>query len=470
MAKKVEYIIGLETHVQLNTESKLFCSCRNVASLKEEPQPNTYVCDVCLGMPGTKPFLNERVVEYALKVALALNCKINPEFYFSRKVYFYPDLAKNYQITQYEIPVGYDGYVMVQGKKIRIKRVHIEEDPAKIVHKKNYTLIDYNRSGVPLLEIVTEPDLSTAEEAREYLFKLKQILEYIGVYDSTTLAVFKSDANISVKGHERVEVKNITGIKEVEVALKFEMLRQKQQILQKREIKRETRRWDEAAKVTKAMRTKEEEEDYGYILDGDLPVIAVTKKELEAIKAALPELPDEKLARFVKQYGLSEKAAESLVSEREIADLFEKAVKLGVSIKEASTWIGRVLKKILNYHATTYKASPFKDEWVVDVVKAYEKGEYSDAVAEQILRKMFEDALPLKEIVKKYGFKKKLSDEQALRKLCEEVASENPKAVEDYKQGNTKALDFLVGKVMAKTRGSADPKKARELLKNLLKL
>ncbi len=469
MKRNLEYIIGLETHVQLNTKSKLFCSCKNVASLKEEPLPNTYVCETCLGMPGSKPVVNEKVIEYALKVALALNCKINKDFFFSRKVYFYPDLAKNYQITQYEIPVGYDGYVVVNGKKIRIKRVHIEEDPAKIVHKKDYTLVDYNRSGVPLLEIVTEPDISSAEEARAYLFKLKQILEYIGVYDASTLAVFKSDANISIKGMERVEVKNITGLKEVEIALKYEMLRQKQQVLQGRNVARETRRWDETAKVTRAMRTKEEEEDYGYILDGDLPAVKVDYNFLKELSSKLPELPDEKLQRFVKQYGLKEKTAESLISEREIADLFELAVKEGISVKEAATWIGRVIKKILNYHATSYKASGFKDEWVIETIKAYESKKYSDATTEQILRKMFEDSLPLKELVKKYGFKEMVSSDDALKAIALEVIEENKKAVQDYRTGNEKALDFLVGKIMAKTKGSADPKKARDVLKEVLK-
>ncbi len=469
MKYNFEYIVGLETHVQLNTKSKLFCSCKNVASLKEEPLPNTYVCETCLGMPGSKPVVNEKVVEYALKVALALNCRINKDFFFSRKVYFYPDLAKNYQITQYEIPVGYDGYVVVNGKKIRIKRVHIEEDPAKIVHKKNYTLVDYNRSGVPLLEIVTEPDISSAEEARTYLFKLKQILEYIGVYDATTLAVFKSDANISIKGMERVEVKNITGLKEVEIALKYEMLRQKQQVLQGRSIVRETRRWDETAKVTRSMRTKEEEEDYGYILDGDLPAVKVDDNFLKELSLKLPELPDEKLKRFVKQYYLKEKTAESLISDRDLADLFEFAVKEGISVKDAATWIGRVIRKILNYHNTPYKLSGFKNEWVIEVIKAYESKKYSDATTEQILRKMFEDSLPLKDLVKRYGFKEMISSDNALRTVALEVINENEKAVMDYKFGNEKALDFLVGKVMAKTKGSADPKKARNILKDLLK-
>ena len=464
--KEISFMIGLETHIQLKTKSKLFCSCINPVYSNDLP-PNAAVCDVCLGFPGTKPTLNKKAVELALKLALALNCKINKEFFFSRKTYFYPDLAKNYQITQYEIPLGERGYVTIKTKegkekKIRIRRIHIEEDPARIVHKRNYTLVDYNRSGVPLVEIVTEPDLEGPEEVRDYLTKLMQIAEYIDAFDSTK-GSFKSDLNISIKGGERVEVKNITGIKEVEIAAHYEILRQKNAIKRNTPIKRETRRWDEKRKITVGMREKETEEDYGYIFEPDLPSIVLSEEEITETKNSLPELPDEKIKRLMNQYNISYKMAEALASEKEIADLFERFVAEGISIKNASTWVGVVLKKILNYHGITYKSSNIKEAYLYEVIKWYEEGKFNDYNTEMIMRKLFEEDLSPQEIVKKYNFKEKLSDE-SLQDIVDTVIDKYQNAVNDYLSGKEKALEFLVGMVLKETKGAADPKTAREYL------
>ncbi len=470
--QELRFIMGLETHAQLKTKSKLFCNCINSVYANDLP-PNTAICDVCLGMPGTKPRLNKKAVEIVLKIALALNCKINKEFFFSRKTYFYPDLAKNYQITQYEIPVGVKGYVKIhvnnKEKIIRIKRVHIEEDPAKIIHRKDYVLVDYNRSGVPLVEIVTEPDFNTPEEIRAYLNKIMQILEYIDAFDSSK-GTFKSDLNISIEGiGERVEVKNITGIKEVEIAANYEIIRQKNIILRGGRIERETRRWDESKNITLSMRKKETEEDYGYIFEPDLPSIIISDEEIDTIKQSLPELPDVKIERLMREYNINRKLAESLASEKEIADLFERCVKReGISIKNASTWVGVVLRKILNYNNLLYRNSGVKDEWIIDVIKWYEEEKYNDYNTEMIMRKIFEDVLPPEEIIKKYGFKEKIRDE-SLREIVKKVIEKYPNAVQDYHSGKEKALEFLVGMVLKETKGSADPKLARKILLEILR-
>ena len=464
-------VIGLETHVQLISDSKLFCSCKNPVTMDVEPEPNTLVCDICLGMPGSKPVFNEKILEFALKASLALNCEIAKDMFFSRKTYFYPDMSKNYQITQYEIPIAKNGWITIKGedgkdKKIRIRRIHIEEDPAKIVHKKDYVLVDYNRAGVPLIEIVTEPDFSSPKEARAYLQKLVQILEYLGVYDSTKKATIKSDANISIvyngQQGERVEVKNITGAKEIERALNYEIIRQLNIFRRGGKVVRETRGWDETAGVSRSMRSKEMEEEYGYIFDPDLTRITISEKEKEKIKEKMPELPDEKKKRLIKEYGLKEKTAEAIVSDSGVADLFEKACKR-VSVKNASAWM-MILLKTLNYNNLTYKNSGLKDEWVIEVIESYEKGEYSDVVSEEILRKMVEEKADMQKIVEKYGFKKVERGEKIIQ-VVKEVIAEFEKAVNDYKAGKEESLNFLVGQVMRKMKGAADPKEVREKIK-----
>ncbi len=462
--------IGLETHVQLLSNSKLFCSCKNPITIGEEIEPNTLVCDVCLGMPGTKPRVNKAIIEAAIKVALALNCKIANRTFFSRKTYFYPDMNKNFQITQYEIPLAKDGWIEIEGesgrkKKIRIRRVHIEEDPAKLVHTDNYTLVDYNRAGIPLVEIVTEPDFESAREARTYLQKLVQIMEYLGVYDSTSNATVKSDANISMRfgdvQGERVELKNITGAKEIERALNYEIIRQRNVFKRGGTVKRETRAWNESTGVSKQMRVKEEEEEYGYIFEPDLTMIEISGKMVETIKKALPELPDAKLKRFVKEYGVKEKTAETLVADAGLADLFEKACKR-VSVKTAAAWIGVVLKT-LNYNNLNYRNSKLKDEWIIELMESYERKEYSDMVAEEILRRMVEEKKDMHFVVRKYSFRK-IGEGVDVERMVEDVLKKFEHAVKDYLEGKEEALNFLVGQVMRETKGAADPKEVRKII------
>ncbi len=469
-------MIGLETHVQLNTKTKLFCSCENPVNFSkinktDDIPPNTLTCEICLGMPGSKPRFNRSVFEKALKVALALNCDISKEYFFSRKTYFYPDMSKNFQITQYERPIAENGFLEIEVdgkiKKIRIMRIHIEEDPAKILHEKNYSLVDYNRAGIPLIEIVTEPDLSSPKEARLYLQKLSLILEYLGVYESDSIATIKSDANISIVGSERVEIKNITGTRDIEKALSYEHIRQKNILKRNGNVVMETRQWIPEAGVTKSMRTKETEDDYGYIFEPDLPYYQINDKQKDNSLKEIPELPDVKKKRFVKDYKLQEKLAESLISDKDLPDLFEMAVKK-VSVKNASSWIGIVLKKTLNYNNLTFSSSKLKREWIIEVIRAYEKGEYSDLVTEQIIRKMIEDKRPMKDIVEKYKFSK--IDTTNLDSIVRKIIDSNPKAVNDYKKGEEKALHFLVGQLMRETKGSVDPKKAKEEILKMLML
>jgi len=372
--------IGLETHVQLNSKSKIFCGCRNPVNLAEEPEPNTLLCETCLGLPGSKPRANKAIVEMAIKVAVALDCAIAKETFFSRKTYFYPDMNKNFQITQYEVPIAEGGHVISSGKKIRIRRVHMEEDPSKIVHVGGiggrYTLLDYNRSGTPLIEIVTEPDFTSPTEARLFLQKLASILEYLGVYDSSSKAVLKSDANISLSGGERIEVKNITGTKEIEQALNYEITRQKSVLNRGGKIIQATRMWNPDAGVTKEMRTKETEEDYGYIMEPDLTKIDSLDGLAIRLKKSLPELPDQKQKRFVKQFKISDKMAESLVSDKDIAELFEFVVKKS-DPKVAGTWIGVYLLKTLNWNGIRFRDSKLKKEWIADLIVMFEKGKQS---------------------------------------------------------------------------------------------
>ncbi len=467
--------IGLETHVQLNSHSKIFCGCKNPVNLDEEPEPNTLTCPTCLGLPGSKPRINEAVINMALKIAVALNCKINREFFFSRKTYFYPDMSKNFQITQYEIPLGKDGYVDIlingRSKRIRIRRIHMEEDPAKVVHigglGGKYTLVDYNRSGIPLVEIVTDPDFKNPTEARLFLQKLIMILDYLGVYDPTSRAVVKSDANISISGGERIEVKNITGTKEIEQALNYEIIRQSNTIKHGGKIEQATRMWNPDLRVTQELRTKETEEDYGYIFEPDLTMIEVSEEKMREAKKNLPELPDEKYRRFIKQYKVSPKVAESLVSELDIANLFEETAKK-ISPKTAGSWISGYLKKTLNWNGLTFRQSGLKKEWVVKTLKLFEEGKLTDRNAELVIRKMVEEKKGPEKIIKKYGLEK-VSDKKQIEKAVKDVLAKHKKAVDDYLLGEEKALHYLVGLCMKETKGRVDAQALRKIILDLIK-
>jgi aspartyl-tRNA(Asn)/glutamyl-tRNA(Gln) amidotransferase subunit B len=467
--------IGLETHVQLNSKSKIFCGCGNPVNLKNEPEPNTLTCPACLGLPGSKPRTNAAVVDMALKVAVALKCKINSSMFFSRKTYFYPDMSKNFQITQYEVPLGKEGHVdiLVNGKhkRINIRRLHMEEDPAKVTHigglGGKYTLIDYNRSGIPLIEVVTEPDFTSPMEARLFLQKLIMVLEYLGVYDSTSRAVVKSDANISINGGKRIEVKNITGTKEIEQALNYEMIRQNNIVSRGGKIEQATRMWNPDLRVTQELRTKETEEDYGYIFEPDLSCIDIGENKILSAGKAIPELPDEKYARFVKQYKVSPKVAESLVSELEIANLFE-AVAKRVSPGIAGSWISGYLKKTLNWNGLTFRRSGLRQEWILKTLMLFEKGKLTDRAAEMVIRYMVEEKKDPETIIKKHELAK-ASDMNQIRKVVSEVIGKHRNAVDDYKMGEEKALHFLIGLCMRETKGRVDAQTFRKLILEKIK-
>ena len=466
-----EVKIGLETHVQLDTETKLFCGCPN----KEADEPNTHVCETCLGHPGSKPRLNDEVLAQGVKTAQALQCEVNEDIFFSRKTYFYPDMSKNYQITQYEIPVGQEGSFEVkigeEKKDIGITRLHIEEDPAKLVHeggqigKSDYTKVDYNRAGTPLLEIVTDPDFKSPEEARAYLQQLAQMLEYLEVYFPESDFAIKSDANISIEGGQRVEVKNITGTAGIEKALSYEITRQKQMKKRGREVEQETRNYDANQEITEKLREKETEEDYGYIFDPDLTRQELSENYRKALRETIPELPHEKFERFQEEHGLGEKIVESLVSDPEIAEHFEELAQQ-YDAELVASWMTGDLKKVLNYNSISYSESPLKLHWLNTIIGLLHDDQISERNAEKLLRELVEDPQEPDEIIEEKDLLK--AEESETDSFIEEAIGENPDAVEDYHSGEDEALNFLVGQVMQRSGGKADPKTAREKLEEKL--
>lgn len=454
--------IGLETHIQLNTNSKLLCGCAN----EQEAEPNTNVCETCLGHPGSKPRINTAVVDSAVKVAESFSCDINESTFFSRKTYFYPDMSKNFQTTQYEIPVGEKGSFQYkkgdQKLEVGIKRVHIEEDPAKMEHiggnisESDYTLVDYNRAGTPLLEIVTEPGFSSPEEARAYLNDLAEVMEYLGLYNAESNFSIKSDANISIDGGERVEVKNITGTKEVEKALNYEISRQKQL---GDAVEQETRSFNSEIGTTVSMRMKEHEEDYGYIFEPDLTSQVLNEEFRQKIRAEIPELPQEKFERFKTEYGLSDKLVESLISDKRMAADFEVLSK-DFEPKLVASWMTGELKKTLNYNDVSYGESRVRKQWLKYLFKLLEEDRITDRNAEKILREMVESPRNPQQIVEEEDLLK--AEEEEVDRAVKEAIEENDDAVKDYGDGDEEAINFLVGQVMQKSGGKADPKQARE--------
>ncbi|HDD26686.1 MAG TPA: Asp-tRNA(Asn)/Glu-tRNA(Gln) amidotransferase subunit GatB [Acidilobales archaeon] len=475
-----EAIIGLEVHVQLNTlRTKLFCSCPS--DYRGKP-PNTNVCPVCLGLPGALPVVNKEAVIKAIKVALALNCKISNVLIFSRKHYFYPDMTKNYQISQYEgvggIPIAYSGFLTmeVEGrqKRVRIRRINIEEDPGRIVYPtgslltSTYTLIDYNRAGIGLLEIVTEPDLRTPKEARLFIEKLKSILEHLDVCNCDLEGALRVDANVSIPGGSRVEIKNIGSPKEVERALAYEILRQKHALMRGEIVRRETRHWDSVRKVTVSMRVKEFEEDYRYFPDPDLPPIPIPKDLIEKVNAEMPELPDERIERFVSEYGLTRYEARVLVMNKKLADYFEDVVRLGANVKKTvSILINDFIRYVNELNLSLSDAlRVIKPVYIKELVDLLNEGVISTKIMKKVLPEMFKSRKSPKDIVKELGLIK-ISDVGFIKRVVDEVFNEYPKAVQDALI-NRRAIEFLVGQVMKKTRGRADPLITRRLIEEKL--
>jgi aspartyl-tRNA(Asn)/glutamyl-tRNA(Gln) amidotransferase subunit B len=463
-----DVIIGLEIHVQLNRlQSKMFCGC---STAYHDSPPNSHTCPVCLGLPGSLPVINRKAVEYGIKVGLALNCKIEEETFFYRKNYYYPDLPKGFQISQYDYPLATNGHIMILGddgseRNIRINRAHMEEDPGRLVHagtidKAKYTMVDYNRCGMPLLEVVTEPDLTSPKEARAFLDKLKSILEYLDVFDGSLEGSMRVDANISLKGGDRSEVKNISGFKGVEKALSYEITRQKN--LQRRNIKvvQETRHFDELRNITVSIRSKVGAHDYRYFPEADLAVLRIASW-VPDIRATLPELPDVKRERFVKQYGLADDHAKSLTSEIKLANFYE-AVAARASPKLAAVWIADVLKGELNYRDLTIES--FEKEHMIEIVTLLDEKKITEDGAVQIIRALLDKkGKDPKEIVKALGLGK--AEDDAVQKAVREAVKENAAAVADYRAGSERALNFIVGAVMKKTRGKADAGEVHRLVK-----
>jgi aspartyl-tRNA(Asn)/glutamyl-tRNA(Gln) amidotransferase subunit B len=467
---KSDIIVGIEVHVELSTETKLFCGCKT----HEDDTPNSRCCEVCLGHPGSKPVLNKKAVEYALKLCLALGCKVNPELIFSRKSYFYPDMAKNYQISQYEIPLATKGKLALStGKEIGIARVHMEEDPAALIHpagmmESAYVLVDYNRSGDPLVEVVTEPELSSPEEARDFMKQLISILNYLGIFD-VDRCIIKADANISIKesNYTRVEIKNITGFKEIERALKYEVERQKSVIGDGKEIVQQTRAWDSDKGITIALRKKEVEEEYGYIIDPDLTVVDITKDWLKEIEEEMPELAKEKVKKFIKKYKLQPADAEVLASEKLLAELFEKVAEK-IDPLLAAKWLRRELMRVLNYNKKALKDVAIDEQHMIELLQMIKEKAITERTAQKMLEKLIVKPFSPRDYVKKLGVKV-VGGEKEIEKICKEVIKENPKAIQDYKAGEAKAIQYLIGQVMAKTRGQADPAVVNKIMKELIK-
>ena len=473
MKFKSDVIIGLEVHVELNTKTKLFCGCPTKPKQAQEDLPNSRCCPICLGMPGAKPVLNSKAVEFALKLCLALNCEISPQLVFSRKSYFYPDMAKNYQISQYEIPLGSSGKLSLsEGMEIGISRIHMEEDPASLVHPSGlkesmYVLVDYNRSGNPLAEIVTEPCLESPQQARDFMKQLITVLRYLEIFDVSN-GIIKADANISIKesGYSRVEIKNITGFKEIESALFYEAGRQKEEIKHGRKIPNETRAWDSEKQITFPLRKKESEEDYGYIIDADLTALEINHKRLYEIKKEMPELSRDKIRKFVGEYKIKKEDAKVLASDKSLAEMFEKVAER-VEPTLAAKWIRRELVRVLNYSKKELHETNISEKHMVDLLKLVETKKITDNVAAKILEKLIEKPFDVKEYVKKEGLEA-VSDVSELEKYCRQAVEENPTAVFDYKKGSGKALNFIVGKVMQKTKGKATPKEVNEIILGLI--
>jgi len=473
---KYEAVIGLEVHAQMLTDTKIFCGC----SPKFGSEPNTQTCQICIGMPGVLPVLNKKALEFAVRTGLAMNCRISTYSRFARKNYFYPDLPKGYQISQYENPICEHGFVeiVVDGeiKKIGITRIHMEEDAGKNIHEGagNYSFVDLNRTGVPLMEIVSEPDIRSPKEAAEYMKKLRTILRYLGVCDGNMeQGSLRCDANVSIRpiGQKeygtRAEVKNINSFKFVEKALEYEIKRQIRVIEEGGKIIQETRLWDSDKGITESMRSKEEAHDYRYFPDPDLVPIMVEQKWIDDIKASLPELPDVKRGRFVSEFGLPEYDADLLTSEKAVAEWFEEAVRAGGQAKVVSNWMMGDLMRLLNEENKTIDECLLKPSQLADMLKLMDKGTISGKIAKTVFDEMYKTGKDAEAIVKEKGLVQ-VSDEGAIEKAIDDVIAKSPKEVERFKAGDEKLLGFFVGQVMKAMKGKANPRMLNELLKKKL--
>jgi aspartyl-tRNA(Asn)/glutamyl-tRNA(Gln) amidotransferase subunit B len=471
-------MIGLEVHVELAADTKLFCRC----SSRFGDPPNTNICPVCLGMPGALPQANMEAVRLATRAAIALNCSINPVSKFDRKNYFYPDLPKGYQVTQFYEPIAQGGYIWIDDprKKIRINRVHIEEDAGKSVHAGDeiitaeYSLVDCNRAGVPLIEIVSEPDISSPEEARQYLEKLQGLLKFARVSDvKMEEGSMRVDCNISVrrKGSQvpgaPVEMKNLSSFRAVVRALAYEVQRQAQVLEQGGQIVRETRHWDETEQVTRVLRTKESSDDYRYFPDADLPRLELSQGFIEEVRNEMPKLPDEIVSYYVDELGLPEYDARVLTLDPSLAEFFDACVSLGADPKTASNWIMVELLGYMKAENIPYENIPLSPEYLVSMLELINKGVISGKIAKDVLVIMIETGQDPRTIVKERGLEQ-ISDDESIARIVDEVIAAHPSVVEEIKAGKAKAVGFLVGQVMKHTKGKANPAKVNTILRDKL--
>ncbi len=484
--------IGLEIHAELKTKTKMFCSCINNS---QETTPNVNICPICMGHPGTLPTINEEAVKKVVKTGLALNCQIQRETFFERKNYFYPDLPKGYQISQYQLPLCQNGYLIIHGRKIRIRRIHLEEDTAKLIHPegKNYSLLDFNRAGIPLMELVTEPDIVSAKEAKEFAKELQLILRYLDVSDADMeKGQMRIEANVSLSQISnvkcqnlgtKVEIKNLNSFKAVERAIEYEIKRQKEILESGGEVIQETRGWDPKKGITFSQREKEEAHDYRYFPEPDLPPLKLSEEFIQNIQFSLPELPFHKRARFLEEFKLSESTVEALINNKDLSEYFEKAVS------ELLRWIEdkkipkedseKLINNLANYLLTEalglLRGKPFiekefpitPENFAEFITIIYEKN-LTSKLAKILLEEMYKtggdpsDILEEKDLVQ-------IEDTDFLREVVQKIITQNQKAVEDYKQGKTTALQFLIGQVMKETKGKADPTLTKKLLEELLR-
>jgi len=473
---KYETVIGLEVHLQLKTKTKAFCNC----AIDFGKAPNSGTCPVCLGFPGTLPVYNKEALNFAMKVALAFNCQIQEHTKFDRKNYFYPDLPKNYQISQFDLPLSRNGYLDIfsneKAKRIGITRIHLEEDAGKLIHEENVSLVDFNRTGIPLLEIVSEPDLNSPQEAFDYLTGLKSIVEYLDVSDcDMEKGSLRCDANISLRTQEakelgvKTELKNLNSFKGVKDALTFEVTRQTELLENKQKMVQETRLWDDEKGMTVSMRSKEGSKDYRYFPDPDLTVFIIEKPMIAALKTQLPELPHEKIKRFMKDYGLAEYDAKILVDSKEDAQFAEDCIQRykQKDKKMMVNWlIGPLLSESNSRKVKLHELKINKDE-LINLVESVEKQEISNLSAKSVLTQMIDSQKSAQTLIKE-GNLTQISDTNELDQIIQTVIRENEKSVTDFKAGKTNALMFLVGQVMKKSSGKANPKVVQELIKGRL--
>jgi len=469
--------IGLEIHCQLTSlKTKLFCGCSSDYRNKE---PNSCTCPVCLGLPGSLPVLNKKALEHVIMISLALNSKISKEFLFYRKNYFYPDLPKNFQISQWDragaVLLATGGYVDItvdhRRKRIGIRNIHLEEDPARIAYTGSistspYALVDYNRSGIALVEIVTEPDLSSPKEARLFLKKLRSILEHLGVSDGSLEGAMRCDANISLAGGKRVEIKNISSFKEVERALNFEILRQRALLEKGEKVVRETRHWDEVGRVTISLRVKETEQDYRYFPEPDIVPIIIHDEQIQLIKEKMPELPDARRERFIKQYELPEYDASVLTSSKALADFFEECVKLYPNSKVISNWIMSDYLRALHDLGVDVEDAKMSPSYLVEMIRLIDDGTISGKIAKKLLPEMTKSGKSPTQIVREAGLTR-IASGAVIEQVVNKVFNEHPSAVRDALM-DEKAINFLVGQLMKLTAGRADPVLANKIVREKL--